>query len=215
MFEAVFIALLFLGRFRPIEPFSSRAFALRTIPKEDPSFETSQPRRLILSLVPTAVMLSIRTPPQALAVMDSDQKVFSVGKNLGIPESKERFQEARKSLLYLIDNYDQIVKEGGGDNVRRYLGTVGTGSALYGIPKVLKELQSEANDIVEYTETMSDFDYYLRAADTAAYSALFVEHSSAKTTPQQFFADAQKAALNMKVCMDRMAAELDIKVQQT
>ena len=62
---------------------------------------------------------------------------------------------------------------------------------MYGIPRVMKELQEEANDIVEYTENMNDFDAYLRQADTSCYSANFVEFSAAKTKPEKFFQDAK------------------------
>jgi hypothetical protein len=109
----------------------------------------------------------------------------------------------------LIDNYDSISKEGG-DNVRRYLGTVGTTSSLYGITKVLRELQGEANDIVEYTENMNDFEYWLRAADTAAYSAMFVEFSAAKTKPEKFLQDARIASDHMQESMKVMASEIKL-----
>lgn len=152
----------------------------------------------------------IAVPNNAGAVMmENTQKVFKTGEALGIEASKQRFKEARDVLQYLIDNYDTIA-QGGGDNIRRYLGTVGTTNAMYGIEKVLKELQDEADDIVEFTENMSDFDYYRRAADTAAYSSIFVEYSSAKTKPEQFFKDAKKDIQNMKIYMDRLAADIKL-----
>ena len=139
--------------------------------------------------------------------MQNNQKVFSEGKALGALDAKARLEESRKTLQYLLDNYEEICK-GGGDNVRRYLGMVGTTSAVYGITKVMKELQDEADDIVEYTENMNDFEYYLRAADTAVYSANFVEFSSAKATPQQFFDTAKGDIKNMIKYMDALAKEL-------
>ena len=137
-------------------------------------------------------------------------KVFTAGEALGVEKAKSRLQEARRTVDDLIENYDEISK-GGGDAVRRYLGTVGTDSALFGILRVLKELRSECDDIVEYSESMDEFDYYLRAADTALYSANFVEFSAAKTKPEKFFADAKAASLNMKVYMDKLAAELGME----
>jgi hypothetical protein len=104
---------------------------------------------------------------------------------------------------------------GGGDNVRRYLGTVGFTSSLYGISKVLKELQDEADDIVKYTENMNEFDAYLRAADTACYSANFVEFSAAKTKPEAFFKDAFGEVQKIKEYMNNMAAELKFDKIQT
>lgn len=175
---------------------------------DDPANDSARRRAFLVLLVP------IVPPFPSFAVMMSNDspeaKVFTAGQPLGIDFAKERFQLARESLNYLLEHYDEIAA-GGGDNVRRYLGTVGTTSGLYGIPKVLKELQDEAADVVEYTENMSDFDYYLRAADTAVYSANFVEYSAAKTRPEKFFADAKADAERMKVYMDNMAAELNLK----
>lgn len=144
------------------------------------------------------------------AAMENKQTVFKEGQSLTTEAAKARFQEAQTSLNSLLQNYDAIAANGG-DNVRRYLGTVGTTSGLYGIQKVLRTLQEEANDIVEYTENMSDFEYYLSAADTAVYSAIFVEFSSAKTKPEKFFADAKKDVQQMRACMDRMAQELSLE----
>ena len=143
------------------------------------------------------------------AAMENSQTVFKAGEALGVEASKARFVEAQRSLGYLLDNYDDVVK-GGGDNVRRYLGTVGTSSGMYGISKVLKELQEEAADIIIYTETMIEFDAALRAADTAVYSANFVEFSAAKTKPEKFFEDARTEAKRMQVYLNEMASELDI-----
>jgi hypothetical protein len=138
-------------------------------------------------------------------------RTFKAGEAIGVDEARLRFQNAKKDLQYLIDNYDTIVANGGGDNVRRYLGTVGVTSNLYGISKVMKELQDEANDIVEYTEAMDEFDAELRAADTACYSANFVEFSAASTKPEKFFRDALAAIHRMMSAMEKMSAELDIK----
>ena len=121
---------------------------------------------------------------------DSDAKLFAAGKPLGKEKAIERFKMAQSDLNYLLENYDTIT-EGGGDNVRRYLGTVGVTSSMYGISKVLKELQGEADDIVEYTENMNEFNAYLGQADTACYSANFVEFSAAKTKPEEFFKNAK------------------------
>lgn len=147
-------------------------------------------------------------------VMDNSSenaRTFVAGEKLGKDAALSRFRKAREDLNYLLQNFDTIVSNGGGDNVRRYLGTVGVTSALYGITKVLKELQEEADDIVTFTESMNDFDYYLRAADTACYSANFVEFSAAKTKPEKFFEDAKRDTQNMKITLDRMASELRIQ----
>eukprot|EP00586_Coscinodiscus_wailesii_P018949 CAMPEP_0172517294 /NCGR_PEP_ID=MMETSP1066-20121228/283832_1 /TAXON_ID=671091 /ORGANISM="Coscinodiscus wailesii, Strain CCMP2513" /LENGTH=141 /DNA_ID=CAMNT_0013299219 /DNA_START=19 /DNA_END=444 /DNA_ORIENTATION=+ len=134
---------------------------------------------------------------------------FTTGQTLTSAEALERFKLARSDLQYLITNYASITPQGG-DNVRRYLGTVGTTSGLYGISKVLKALQEESEDIVEYTEAMNDFESFLSAADTACYSANFVEFSAAKTKPETFFENAFLELGLMKGAMEKMAKELGI-----
>ena len=63
-------------------------------------------------------------------------------------EAIQRFNAGRESVSYLLEHYDEIC-EGGGDNVRRYLGTVGVSSGLFGIGKALKVLGEDVEDIVE------------------------------------------------------------------
>lgn len=165
-------------------------------------------RRSILTSMAT---LLISTP--ALAVMDvkEEGKVFQPGQKLTVDEAKERFKLARKDVQYLLDNYAKVC-EGGGDNVRRYIGTVGVQSYMYGIRKVVKELRDEADDIVEYTEAMNEFEAYLNQAEGAAYQSLFVEHSSAKGTPESFLATAKEDVKQMLKYMDELAVQLGIQV---
>lgn len=146
----------------------------------------------------------------ASAVMTSDQDVFKTGKSLSIDEAKTRFKEGRKSLKYLLDNYDKVV-EGGGDNVRRYLGTVGTTSGLWGIGKVMRTLQNEADDIVDYTETMQEVEASIRGADSAAYMAIFVTTSSSGTPPEKYFGDAKIEANRALKAMDDLAGQLKLE----
>jgi hypothetical protein len=170
-------------------------------------------RRRALVFLPGFLFTGCVAAESAKAVVvdsSSNPKVFTAGEAMGVEGAKERFMLAQKTLNDLSDNYDEICK-GGGDNVRRYLGTVGTTSALYGIGKIMKELQEEASDIVEYTETMSEFSYSLSAADTSAYSANFVEHSSAKTKPAKLFEDARLDIERMQEYMSVMANELNLK----
>ena len=128
---------------------------------------------------------------------------------LSADEAKKRFQMARKDLAYLLENYAEI-SQGGGDAVRNYLGTQGVTSKMYGIQKVLKILQQEADDIVEYTETMDEFNAYYYQAEGAAYQSLFAEHSSAKSTPKSLLETAQKDIVQMVRYMDQLAAQLNL-----
>lgn len=144
--------------------------------------------------------------------MDSSQKelkAFKPGESMGVDEAKDRFRLARKDVQYLLDNYDEICK-GGGDNVRRYLGTVGVASNMYGITKVVKELRTEADDLVDYMETMDEFNAYLYQAEGAAYQSLFVEHSSAKGSPETFLATAKNDVKSMLKYMDELALQLHL-----
>ena len=169
---------------------------------------SSESRRKVLEFVPISLLCLTRIPDANAVVMENPKvTTFEAGVPIGVEKARKRFKDARTTLGDLIDNFDKISKEGG-DNVRRYLGTVGTTSAMYGITKVMKELQGEADDIVEYTENMQDFDYFLRAADTAVYSANFVEFSAASTKPEKYFAEALSDCVRMSKYMDNMAAEL-------
>ena len=144
--------------------------------------------------------------------MDATQdeaKTFSPGTKLSVEENKQRFRAARQDVQYLLDHYEKI-SEGGGDAVRRYLGTVGVSSNMYGITKVVKDLRDEAEDLVEYTETANEFEAYLYQAEGAAYQSLFVEHSSAKGTPASFLATAKKDVVSMQRYMDDLAKQLNL-----
>jgi len=62
-------------------------------------------------------------PSNAVVVATpAKDKVFVAGQALGIDESKVRFQKAKESLQFLLQHYDDVVANGGGDNIRRYLG---------------------------------------------------------------------------------------------
>lgn len=177
------------------------------------AFAQPTSRRSLLLTSATAGFLLKNVESASAVVMSNDSREaqrFQAGQAMGTEEALARFKEAQTSLKYLLNNYDSIVANGGGDNVRRYLGTVGVSSGLYGIPKVLKELQESADDIVEYTEAMNEFDASLRQADTACYSANFVEFSAAKTKPEKFFQDAKIDAQRMQDAMNEMAAQLKL-----
>ena len=117
-------------------------------------------------------------------------------------------------MAYLLQNYDEIC-EGGGDNVRRYLGTVGTTSGLFGIQKAMKALAERAEDIVECelrdivmqcshlfwachilctilqntidTELSREIEQTIEQADGSAYMAIFVTTSTSYTPPAKYF----------------------------
>mmetsp|Transcript_21111 Transcript_21111/g.38186 ORF Transcript_21111/g.38186 Transcript_21111/m.38186 type:complete len:248 (+) Transcript_21111:138-881(+) len=124
-------------------------------------------------------------------------------------EAKKRFQLAIRDIDNLLNNYD-ILTMSGGDNVRLYLGTQGVKSNMFGIMKVLKLLKEEADDIVEYTEAMDEFEVYLFQAEGAAYQSMFIEHSSAKGTPESMLKTAKSDITNMRKFMSDLAKQLNI-----
>ena len=185
---------------------------------DDSPTNNSRSRRSFLTknafglVVGATSLLVADSPPAAATLMDATQdeaKTFSPGTKLSVEDGKKRFSLARKEVQYLLDNYDEIC-QGGGDAVRRYLGTVGVASNMYGITKVVKDLRDEAEDLVEFTETANEFEAYMMQADGAAYQSLFVEHSSAKGTPLEFLETAKKDILRMQFYFDDLARQLNL-----
>jgi len=77
---------------------------------------------------------------------------------------------------------------------------------------VLKFLKDEAEDIVEYTEALNEFEAYLFQAEGAAYQSLFVEHSSAKSTPESLLRTAKGDVVMVRKFMGVMAVQLGMEV---
>jgi hypothetical protein len=171
------------------------------------SVEQSTRRNVLGSLLWTTTAWVVQQQP-AQAVLAEENKIFT-GKPITVDFAKERFKLAQKDLQYLLDHYDEIA-QGGGDNVRRYLGYVGTTSGLFGIQKVLKVLQEEADDFVSFTDDMNEFNSYLAGAEGAAYSAIFSVTSTSTIKPEKYFNDAKINVKKMKYYMDSMATELKL-----
>ncbi|CAB9497742.1 expressed unknown protein [Seminavis robusta] len=163
-------------------------------------------RRTLLTSMAVPLLLP---PTIAHAVMANSQNVFKVGQSLSMAEAEARFKEGQKSAKYLLDHYDEIC-QGGGDNVRRYLGTVGTTSGLFGISKVMTVLADKADDFVEYTELSNEILKSIQQADGSSYMAIFVTTSTSQTPPSKYFGDAK---IEIKRCikgLDELAALIGI-----
>ena len=158
-------------------------------------------KQFIRASVPLSILLSASLPSPA----------HSAGGKVVEPPSTEaalaRFTASRDTLNSLLSQYPAISAKGG-DEIRRYLGTVGTTSPLLGIRATLKVLQDSAEDIVEYTEAMEDFDRHLASADQEAYSSMFVEFSAAKGKPEDFYDRAKKDVEIMVKQLNIMANEI-------
>ena len=153
-------------------------------------------------------MTSSPSPVYAASSPPASTTVFN--DKMSIPDAKKRFQAARQDLQYLVDHYSEISKSGGGDAVRNYLGTQGVTSNMYGIQKLLKLLQGESEDLVDYTEAMEDFNAYYYQAEGAAYQSLFAGGSSSKSTPESLLATAKLDILQMAKYMDQLASQLSL-----
>jgi hypothetical protein len=101
------------------------------------------------------------------------------------PESITRLLNGKQQLQSLDDNWDSIAKKGG-DEIRRYLGTVyGPSlpkSPLSSMPIFIEKfIKSHSNDLnlSEFEEPSADFLEALTQADFLAYSANFAEFSAA------------------------------------
>ena len=167
-------------------------------------------RRDALRHLFVASVMVLSKSPDANAAMENAANPFEKVGKLTMEEAEDRLRLARKSAQYLLDNYDEIC-EGGGDNVRRYLGTVGTTSGLFGIQKVLKTLAEKADDIVEYTETSAEIEKCIQQADGSAYMAIFVTTSTSYTPPAKYFGDAKVEIKRLISALDQLAELVGIR----
>mmetsp|Transcript_6452 Transcript_6452/g.9234 ORF Transcript_6452/g.9234 Transcript_6452/m.9234 type:complete len:209 (-) Transcript_6452:796-1422(-) len=95
----------------------------------------------------------------------------------------------------LLENWSTI-SAGGGDAIRKELGTANFGkdtSPLFQIDKAFKVLRENDNvDLIEFTEQSEEFSNALARADTMAYSANFAGGSGKPTPPQVYIDKAKK-----------------------
>jgi len=168
-------------------------------------------RRSFLETAVTALLVATTTIPAKTnaVVLDSSQKAGTL-KNLTPEEAEQRFIEGRQSVDYLLKHYSEIC-DGGGDNVRRYLGTVGTTSGLFGIQKAMKALAERADDIVDYTELSREIETTIQQADGSAYMAIFVTTSTSYTPPEKYFSDAKIEIERCAKSMDELASMIGLK----
>ena len=134
---------------------------------------------------------------------------------LTVEEAEAQFQEGYKTINYvLLDNYSQVC-EGGGDNVRRYLGTIISNppSALVGISKSTTALEDRADDFIEYKEMSNEVITSINQADGSAYMSIFVNTSTSYTPPQKYFDDAKIEVKRCKKAMKELAAMVDVKLE--
>uniref|UniRef100_A0A7S2PM38 Uncharacterized protein n=1 Tax=Skeletonema marinoi TaxID=267567 RepID=A0A7S2PM38_9STRA len=166
-------------------------------------------RRSFVGNALTLAGFLVANPTTSHAVMDPSKNTKGTLKELSMEEAEERFRAGRAAVDYLLNNYNEVC-DGGGDNVRRYLGTVGTQSGLFGISKAMKTLADKADDIVEYTELSREIEQCVEQADGSAYMAIFVTTSTSYTPPEKYFGDAKIEVKRLAKSMDELAVMLGI-----
>ena len=108
--------------------------------------------------------------------------------------AKKQIAAGYVELGKLADDFDKVTSTGGGDGVRRVLGTVGTESPVYLIEPAFRLLFEEDDTLpMEYIEKLESLMRNLSSADSEAYSAIFIEFSSAKGKPADYFARSKAA----------------------
>lgn len=137
-----------------------------------------------------------------------------IAAKLTVEEAEAQYKEGYKTITYLLDNYSQVC-EGGGDNVRRYLGTIvgNPPSPLVGIGKVMAALEDRADDFIEYKEMSNEVITSINQADGSAYMSIFVTTSTSYTPPQKYFDDAKIEVKRCKKAMKELAAMVDVKLE--
>jgi len=99
----------------------------------------------------------------------------------------------------LLDNFDDVSGNGGGDGIRRVLGTVGTDSPVYLIEKAFRLLFDADESLpMEYIEKVESLMRELASADSEAYSAIFIEFSSAKGKPADYSKRSKAAVVRAR-----------------
>ena len=161
-------------------------------------------RSLLLSPIQLVFLNTLQKPKVANAV---------TSQTMSTEEAESKYREGYKTINYLLDHYDEIC-EGGGDNVRRYLGTIVSNppSALVGIKKAMKALEYRADDFIEFTETADEVMKTIDQASGSAYMAIFVTTSTSYTPPQKYFDDGKIEIKRCKKTMEDLATMVDIKL---
>ena len=124
------------------------------------------------------------------AVQGTVTKMDGTIKKASTPDAaKKQIAAGYVEVSRLFDEFDAITASSGGDGVRRSLGVVGTESPIYLIEAAFRLLfEADESMPMEYIEKVESLMRNLSSADSEAYSAIFIEFSSAKGKPADFFA---------------------------
>ena len=84
---------------------------------------------------------------------------------ISVDDARSQWAAACKATDRLLSDWDTL-SSGGGDAVRRELGTVGTSSPLFQLNKAVRVLQEEASDPIEWGENSEELLLSLGRADS-------------------------------------------------
>jgi len=143
-----------------------------------PSPKRAISRRAILSWTPLVV-----APANALyasETVDAAKASYEIADPSRAESYVPLFDACGKTLGELVTNWDAIASDG--DQIRRYLGTVGITSPLFkvrgALKNVLKADAPAAFDVVAFAEVSETFLAELQLAEGSAYGAQFADFST-------------------------------------
>merc|ERR1719310_1263968 len=155
------------------------------------ALRVSLSRRAVVTASTSALLPRVSYATGNMPAMQGKETMMdgSVKKASTPAAAKIQIAAGYKEVCRLFDEYDSIAASGGGDGVRRSLGVVGTESPIYLIEPAFR-LLFEADETLpmEYIEKVESLMRNLSSADSEAYSAIFIEFSSAKGKPADYFA---------------------------
>lgn len=175
-------------------------------PSEGPEI-LSSPRRKLLFLIPkmaaTAATATVMLPHQTLAA--------PAPAGMTADSARGQWRNALTEVDDLLQNWstDKWAGEvGGGDAIRKKLGTQGATSPLYQIEKAFKVLGNSdfVDDFVEFQETAEEFMDALYRADSLASSSNNKTGSGSQTPPAVFIEQSKAEVVKMQSIAKQMNA---------
>jgi len=137
----------------------------------------------------------------ATSILTRATPAFAAAAALTPDAALQQWKDAVKTIDNLCDNWDTISK-GGGDNIRKELGTANfgtTASPLFQIDKAFKVLRDNPDvDLIELTEQAEELSNALARADTMAYSSNFAGGAGKPTPPAVYIEKAKKEVQEMQ-----------------
>lgn len=173
------------------------ALRVATINHEGSTTLSLTRRGLLASVASTALVfpVSAHATGNMPAVQGTVSNMDGSVKKAATPEAaRKQIVAGYAELGRLLDNFEAVTGASGGDGVRRALGVVGTDSPVYLIEPAFRLLFDADESLpMEYIEKVESLMRNLSSADSEAYSAIFIEFSSAKGKPEDFFKRSKAA----------------------